>query len=195
MRRKVLKTYSKLSTVESANAVKEWLARTGAEYAAVDADGVGGGVFDMLDFDKEAVVEMHGGMRSRDPEKYANRRAEWYWILREDFEKDEVALDPDDEELTGQLLGIKWKPDPKRRILIMSKEDMRRVGMKSPDRADAVVYAGGALFIDWDVVYGIHRCECGEGFTCNESTGPRNCPKCGRRAEPAKTAEAAQAPA
>jgi hypothetical protein len=45
---------------------------------------------------------------------------------------------PDDEELAGQLSAPKYKFDSAGRIVIESKEDMKKRGVDSPDRADAL---------------------------------------------------------
>jgi len=52
-----------------------------------------------------------------------------------------LDIDPMDTELQSQLQNIKWWVDSTGRIQIESKEDMRERGVKSPDYADAAVYA------------------------------------------------------
>ena len=72
-----------------------------------------------------------------------------YWNLRELFEADEIDIDPFDDLLASQLGAIKWKLDSRGRIRIESKDDMRKCGVPSPDRADAVMmlfaHAGQAV--------------------------------------------------
>jgi hypothetical protein len=70
-----------------------------------------------------------------------NARAESYWHLRELFEQGLIDLDPTDEELAYQLCSIKWEVDSRGRIKVERKEDMRRRGLASRDRADAVAMA------------------------------------------------------
>ena len=73
-------------------------------------------------------------------------RAEDYWTLRERFEQGEIDIDPDDDKLAAQLGSIKWGIDSRGRIKIESKDDMRKRGLPSPDRADcaAIAFAGKA---------------------------------------------------
>lgn len=111
-----------------------------AQYIRVDADGLGAGVFDRLKELEQPVVEMRSGFKASDPERFANKRAEWWWSLRERFEKGNISLEPDDE-LISQLTNIKYKVNSKGQILIESKDDMKRRGFKSPDRADALMLA------------------------------------------------------
>jgi hypothetical protein len=73
-------------------------------------------------------------------------RAEDCWTLRERFEQGEIDIDPDDDKLAAQLGSIKWGIDSRGRIKIESKDDMRKRGLPSPDRADAmaIAFAGNA---------------------------------------------------
>ena len=70
-----------------------------------------------------------------------NARAEDYWTLRERFEQGEVDIDADDNKLAAQLGSIKWGIDLRGRIKIESKDDVRKRGLPSPDRADAMATA------------------------------------------------------
>jgi hypothetical protein len=45
---------------------------------------------------------------------------------------------PDSDELLGDLTSLGYKWDSSGRLIIESKEDLRRRGMKSPDSADAL---------------------------------------------------------
>jgi hypothetical protein len=83
------------------------------------------------------VVPYNGGEAPIDKERLVNARAEGYWTLRERFEQGEIDIDPDDDKLAAQLGSIKWGIDSRGRIKIESKDDMRKQGMPSPDRADA----------------------------------------------------------
>lgn len=66
--------------------------------------------------------------------------------LRERFEQGEIDIDPDDDKLAAQLGSIKWGIDSRGRIKIEPKDDMRKRGLLSPDRADAmaIAFAGRA---------------------------------------------------
>jgi hypothetical protein len=75
----------------------------------VDADGLGAGVYDRLIELGHAVGEIRGGVPSTEPDDYVNLRAEWYWKLRQRFERGEIDIDPYDKELAKQLVKIKWK--------------------------------------------------------------------------------------
>ena len=85
---------------------------------------------------------MQSGSAAQDKERYANARAEWWWSLRSRFESGDIAI-PDDEELVSQLADIRYKINSRGQIQIESKEDMKRRGGSSPDRADALMLAFG----------------------------------------------------
>ena len=61
---------------------------------AVDADGLGAGVYDRLVELGHSVGEIRGGLPAIKPEDFVNRRSEWYWNLRERFEDGEIDIDP-----------------------------------------------------------------------------------------------------
>ena len=89
---------------------------------------------------------LKGGTAPIDRERFVNKRAEWFWSLRERFENAEIDIDPDDEDLAAQLGSIKWKLTSRGQVQIESKDEMRKRGLPSPDRADALAY----VFADVD---------------------------------------------
>lgn len=117
----------------------------------VDEIGVGGGVLDRL---KELGYRTDGfnaGSKAGDQDRFHNRRAEVFWALRERLEEGNIAL-PRDEQLYEELMATRWRPTPKGRVQLESKEDLKsRIG-RSPDRADAVAMSlaepkGGFFFV------------------------------------------------
>lgn len=103
-----------------------------------DDDGIGGGLTDLLGESKEYEV-----MPFRSEEKsevYANRRTEAYFKLLDWLENGWLKI-INDNELIEQLLSIRYKYTHKGQKIIVSKDEMRKVGIKSPDRADALMQA------------------------------------------------------
>ena len=105
--------------------------------------GVGAGVVDRLAELRLPVSGYNGGEAPFDKERFVNARAEDYWTLREIFENGEVDIDELEDVLAAQLGSIKWTLDSRGRIKIESKDDVRKRGMPSPDRADTVAMAFG----------------------------------------------------
>lgn len=84
---------------------------------------------------------------------HRNCRAEWFWGLRQRFEDGDISI-PDDEELLAQLTAIKYQLNSRGQIILESKDQMRKRGMPSPDKADALAYCFAAWDIPWSDVYG-----------------------------------------
>lgn len=135
---------SKLPTTETTGHVIAAKRETGADEVRVDGVGIGGGVVDQLVENGHDVVDMQAGGRPNDPEHFLNARAEWYWALRQRFEDDEIDIDPTDEDLAAQLGSIQYKYTGGGQLQIESKDDMKKRGLPSPDRADAVMLTAAA---------------------------------------------------
>lgn len=118
----------------------------------MQVDGFGGG--DGVDYPD---VEYNGNRANR--HTFRNKRAQYWWLLRDRFEKtyravvkgeyidpaELISLSSDMEDLP-QLKSELVRVCRKRQsgsdlIQIVSKEDMRRDGQKSPNLADALVMA------------------------------------------------------
>lgn len=106
----------------------------------LDIIGLGAGVYDRLRELKFNVNGINVAEAASDKEKYANLRAEIYWDMAHKFQEGEVDI-PEDLELLAQLSSIKYKFDSHGRLQIESKEDMKKRGIKSPDKADSLVLA------------------------------------------------------
>jgi hypothetical protein len=89
---------------------------------ALDADGLGAGVYDRLIELGHSVGEIRGGKAGTEPEDFINARSEWYWNLRERFERGDIDIDPNDD----QLANIKWKLTSKGQIAVETKDEMRK---------------------------------------------------------------------
>jgi hypothetical protein len=99
---------------------------------------------------------MQAGQAPENSERFLNARAEWYWGLRERFESMDIDLD-EDEDLTFQLSNIKYKPNSRGQIVIESKEDMKKRGLKSPDKADTIMMLFAAVEAESGVGWGTSR--------------------------------------
>ncbi|HEY9414749.1 MAG TPA: hypothetical protein VIQ30_08335 [Pseudonocardia sp.] len=142
---RVVAEHSKLRTTETTGHVIAAKREHKAHEVRVDGVGVGAGVVDELLEHGHDVVDMQSGARALDREHFANARAEWWWGLRERFEQGDIDLDPGDEELAAQLGAMKYTYTSRGQVLVESKDDMRKRGIPSPDRADAVMLAKAFL--------------------------------------------------
>ena len=106
----------------------------------VDRVGIGEYMAKHLEDHGFPVRGINVGERSNEPEKFANLKAELYWGLRELFEAGKIS-GLTDERTIAQLVGIRYSHNCHGHIVIESKEDARKRGVKSPDRAEAVMLA------------------------------------------------------
>jgi hypothetical protein len=161
-RARLLDTWGKSSTVESARRIHRQAQDSSAAEVRIDASGVGGGVYDMLreleEFhDKRYIlIGIDGGKRSSDPRRWANARAENHDSLRTlmtgEGDYSRIDLDYDDKELRDQLTNVTYRySKASNAIQITPKDEMRTEMGGSPDRLDALIYAAldvSALFAE-----------------------------------------------
>lgn len=131
--------HAKLPTTETTGRVIAAKRETQADEIRVDGVGVGAGVVDQLTEQGFPVLDMQAGARATEPDRFVNQRAEWAWALRELLEAGDVDLDAGDDELAAQLGALKFRYDSRGRIVVESKDEMRKRGLPSPDRADAAI--------------------------------------------------------
>jgi len=109
----------------------------------LDVIGLGSGVYDRLielKYKQANPINVQEKARGEEKEKFANLRAEIYKNLSDKFENGEISI-PDDLELVAQLSSIKYKINSRGQLQMESKEDMKKRGVKSPDKADALALA------------------------------------------------------
>ena len=106
----------------------------------VDEIGVGAGVVDRLRELGHPVRGVNVAQRARQSRTYSNLRAEGYWTLRERFASGRITL-PADNQLVGELAALRYGYDSDGHVKMESKDDMRKRGLPSPDKADALMLA------------------------------------------------------
>ncbi|MDE2764994.1 MAG: hypothetical protein OXI25_01000 [Chloroflexota bacterium] len=126
-------------TMEVVGRVVEQAREYGVRTIFVDGAGVGG-VVDRLRELRMPVVEVQVGSKPRNPKRFLNQRAELFWELRVRFLEGRIAI-PDDSELNGQLLALTYGYTQAEQIQIERKDDIRKRGLPSPDKADALALA------------------------------------------------------
>jgi len=106
----------------------------------IDDDGLGGGVVDRLRETDMEVMAFRGGEEAKDKELFGNKRSEGFFKLKNLIEKGYLKI-LGNHNVIDQLLTIRYKYNSKGQKLIVSKDEMRKNGIKSPDRADALMMA------------------------------------------------------
>ena len=129
-----------LDTMQLAGWVAAAIRATSPGLVVIDEIGVGAGVVDRLREQGFQVRGINVARQARQQQVFANLRAEGYWQLRELFASGEIAI-PDDNQLIGELAALRYSFDSQGRILMESKDSMRQRGLRSPDKADALMLA------------------------------------------------------
>ena len=127
-------------TMQVADEVKEWADALNVPAVFVDENGVGGGVVDRLSVLGVPVYGVDAGGKAYRPSQFADLRAEIFWEVARLLREDAIDL-PDDATLISQLLALRYDVSTTGRIRLESKTRLRKRGVKSPDRADALALA------------------------------------------------------
>ena len=144
---RVADVWGKVDTVVSARRIHQFAMSVDAAEVRVDASGIGGAVFDMLDSLEEFVekryvlIGIDGAARSPDPAQWANARAYNHDSLRKQLMDGKLDIDFDDVELRDQLLMVTYRFNSRGAVQITPKDELRGVMGGSPDRLDACIYA------------------------------------------------------
>ena len=130
--------YEKLDTQQLAAKVAHAIRRYNPDAVFIDGGGVGGGVVDSLKAMRFKVIEVQSGGSAEDKNKYRNKRAEMWGLMNEWVE---VGCLPQDDNLMTDLGGpsYSWHPITGQ-LIIESKDDMKKRGVASPDKPDALAH-------------------------------------------------------
>ena len=118
------------------DAIKSW----DPQEVVLDEVGIGAGVVDRLREQDYRVQAVNVGRPAQDRDHFANLRAGGYWNLRQLF-LDGIIVIPADSDLVGQLAALRYTFNSLGQVVMESKEEMRRCGVASPDKADALMMA------------------------------------------------------
>ena len=106
----------------------------------VDEIGVGGGVVDRLhELGHTNVYGINVGNNPRDTNRFANLRAEGWWMMKEWVESGGIL--PDHKRLIGDLSSCRYEFTSSGKIKIEEKERTKKRLKRSPDNADALMLA------------------------------------------------------
>lgn len=126
----------KQSTVQTANWTAFKYNKVKADGAIIDTIGVGAGVFDQMLNQGFFCVDGNFGAMADDKDRFANKRAECYFRLKEALDRG-LAL-PNDDELLEELLAISYFYRENGKAQIQAKEKIKEELGRSPDKADSL---------------------------------------------------------
>lgn len=165
-----LKFYTKQDTMQTAGRVVNAITTSNASRVFIDSIGVGAGVYDRVrevikdneDIDcsvrsvnvsKKAPLIYYKGEKI----KFKRMRDFLYWNLRMLLDPvncpaDDLVALPPDHKLRKQLAGIRYKIASDGAVEMHSKDQMKRDGFDSPDRAEAVMMACTKMNEGWATI-------------------------------------------
>lgn len=145
-----IESRSKLDTMQGAGWAKQVIDTERPARMFIDVGGVGAGVYDrLLEMGYgDVVTAINFGSAPFEPPPmddqgrpkggYANRRAEM-WGKSKEWLADPAGVDvPDTDALQADACAPGYKYDSLSRVLLESKDDIRKRGLRSPDEWDAV---------------------------------------------------------
>lgn len=131
------------SPVDLAGSILEDLIKERVQFLHYDAADLGvGGILKRMIEGQGSRIKCRAvafGGSANDPEKYFNKRVEMYYGFKEAVDRCDVILPADADDLIAQLATIQRKPTETGIKKLVSKADMRKDGIHSPDDADATV--------------------------------------------------------
>lgn len=107
--------------------------------ASLDVGGMGYVVFNRLQELGIRINPFNGAEQEGVPPEYGNTRAWGYYTLNEYINNEWIIMNS--PETVKELMDIRFKYKSNGERLIMSKDDMRKQGIHSPDRADSLMMA------------------------------------------------------
>lgn len=127
-----------LNTMELAARMAAEIRRYNPALVIIDGGAMGPGVIDRLrQLGFTNIVEVNFGQAAMNPERYANARAEMYFLAKEYLEAGGCI--PDDSELKTELTVTEYSFTAAGKIILQPKAKIKELTGRSPDGADSFV--------------------------------------------------------
>lgn len=134
-----IETHFNLNTMELVGLIRRMIDKERPSKVCIDCIGIGAGIVDrLLEIGYDMVEGVNVARAANDKDKFRNLRAELWHDMREWLCQELPVQIPDSDELLGDLTSLGYKYDSSARLVIESKDDLRKRGMKSPDTADSL---------------------------------------------------------
>jgi hypothetical protein len=149
-------------TMETCGNIIVHLDEWDADEARIDSIGIGIGIVNRGQEQKKPFIGVNvgeaaeGEYEERDPagniqvvqasSKFLNKRAQYYWQLREKFEREDIAIDPHDLQLAREIREIRFKRTSSGKIQIEAKEELKkRLNGQSCNRLESLMLANAEV--------------------------------------------------
>lgn len=147
--------FSGIDTMETVGRVTMAIDTLRPDAVFIDVIGIGAGVVDRLLQLGYPVIGIASSAKASEDAKYANLRAQM-WFRLADWIKYRASI-PRRLDLEADLTGVTYRFDNRNRLLLDSKDDMKKRGMPSPDIGDAVALTFAQPVAHRDVDRGLRR--------------------------------------
>lgn len=133
--------------IDSARLVHQAAIEQGADEVRIDKSGIGAGVHSILRSMPEfaerryILIGVNGANASPNNEHWLNSRAYHYDNFRSQIIEGLIDLDISDTEIRDQMARQPYDLTDRNQIKMMSKREMRSMGIDSPDDLDAAIYS------------------------------------------------------
>lgn len=146
-----------LDTMEVASQVAWTLRQWRPDACFIDVTGIGAGVVDRVRQLGFPVIGIDFGSKPLSG-KFLNRRAEMWWTLATWIRQGGCI--PDDAELVSELCAPTYGFDQSGKLILERKDDLKKRGLVSPDKADALALTFAAPIAAKDIrqALGERRC-------------------------------------
>lgn len=151
-RLRLIDKWAKADATETTARIIDWAFKLNAKEVRIDGVGLGGPIVDFVAKGSEnrfTTIGIVGNAASPDLDNWINARAYYYDTMREDMRNGRIDMDPEDSDLSKELSELEYHFKNARNALqVASKEEIRLKTGKSPDFADAALYASLDMGID-----------------------------------------------
>jgi hypothetical protein len=136
-----MKTFNSMDLMQLCGAIKNKYdnetVMSKPQEVLVDVIGLGSGVVDRLAEQNLPVRGVNVAEAPATKKNFLNLRAELWFAIKDWLAQRDCRL-PYDDELVAELVAPIYKYTSTGKIKLESKEEMKKRGIKSPDRADAL---------------------------------------------------------
>ena len=129
-------TFQKLRTTEVCDQLEVFAKHDKTVLIKVDDTGVGGGVTDEMIRRGYNIMPINFGAKPSNPDKYPNLISEAWFYMAEIMPTISLQMDND---LLMELSSREWVMDSKGRRGVEGKDQYKKRGFRSPDKADATI--------------------------------------------------------
>jgi phage terminase large subunit len=133
-----IREFSSQDTMELTGMASEFISDERPTMFGIDVIGLGYAVYDRLREIGHKPRAVNVSESTSRIDRFERLRDELWWKAREAFESGTISI-PDDEELIFELSNVKYKIESNGKIKIESKKEMKKRGVASPNKADALV--------------------------------------------------------